>query len=69
MNALLKDGELLYRNGEWIGGHETDKIRVGTSEYIVTTDKPDGGLSNPFVESMKVNEPYAYTGLDDSWVD
>ncbi len=50
VNALVKDGELLYKNGEWIGEHAKDKIRVESTEYIATTDRPDEGLSNPLVQ-------------------
>ncbi len=49
INALLKDGELLYLNGEWTGDHADDKIRVGVSEYLVTSGGEESVMPNPLM--------------------
>ena len=49
VKAIVMDGELLYEDGEWRGGHERDRIRVAVNEFIATTDREDGGMHNPLV--------------------
>lgn len=48
VNAIIIDGAAVYRNGVWQTGAEDKKIRVAVSEYIATSDRPDGDFSNPF---------------------
>ena len=50
VNAIVtKDGEAIYVNGEWKDDWKDQIVRVGLSEFVATTDKPDNGMSNPFV--------------------
>ena len=48
VNAVLKDGKLIYQAGEWMDGWKDKKLRVVVSEYIATTNRTDGDRSNPF---------------------
>ena len=47
VNALVKDGEVLYADGEWKNGHEADTFRVACSEFLATTDRPYEEMHNP----------------------
>lgn len=50
VNAIVKDGEAVYLDGKWMNGAENKKIKVALSEFIATSDRPDGGMSNPLCE-------------------
>lgn len=50
VTALVNDdGVPVYVDGYWLNDWRTRHITVAASEYIVTTDRPSEGLSNPFV--------------------
>ena len=50
VNAIVtKDGEAVYVNGAWKDGWKDKPLRVAICDYAATSDKPDNGLSNPFV--------------------
>ena len=50
VNAIVtKDGEAVYAGGVWKDGWKDKTLRVGLSDYVATKDRPDNGLSNPFV--------------------
>ena len=38
INALVKDGEVIYQNGVWAEGWETKTLRVAAGEYISTSE-------------------------------
>ena len=48
ISALVKDGVTVYCNGAWADGVEDKKIKVAVNEYIATSDRPEGNMSNPF---------------------
>ncbi len=49
VNALVKDGTLIYQNGEWSDGWENSTVTIAADEYVATTNRESGGLSNPLV--------------------
>lgn len=49
VNALVKDGTLIYQNGEWIDGWDSKTVSIAADEYVATTNRESGGLSNPLV--------------------
>ena len=49
VQALVRDGKAVYLNGQWAPGWAERKIRVGVSEFVATTNRPAGAMSNPLV--------------------
>ena len=49
VNALVKDGTPIYQNGEWSDGWESKTVTIAADEYVATTNRESGGLSNPLV--------------------
>ena len=47
VNAIVKDGVLMFKDGKWQNGAENKKIRVAVSEFIATSDRASDGMSNP----------------------
>lgn len=51
INAIVTaDGEAIYVNGVWKEGWKDRHLRVALSEYMATTNRNKGHMSNPFVE-------------------
>ena len=50
VNALVKDGTLIYQNGEWIDGWDKKSVSIATNEYTATNNRVTDGISNPMVE-------------------
>ena len=55
VRSLEKDGEVFYRDGEWIGGRASETVILAVSEFLATTQRVDGptGLGNPLPEWNK----------------
>ncbi len=49
VQALVRDGKAVYKDGEWAPGWAERKIRVGVSEFVATSNRPAGSMSNPLV--------------------
>ena len=50
INALVKDGILIYQDGEWKDDWKDKTLTLATNEYVATTDKVfTDGLHNPLV--------------------
>ena len=47
VDALEKDGELIYKDGVWADGWEEKKVKVATSQFVATSDRESDGLNNP----------------------
>ena len=51
VNALVKDGVLIYQDGNWKDNWKNKIVTVVTNEYVATTDKVfTGGVHKPMVE-------------------
>lgn len=51
INSLLKDGTLIYHNGEWKDNWKNKKLTIATNEYVATTDEVfKGEFHNPLVK-------------------
>ncbi|MBR3494248.1 MAG: 5'-nucleotidase C-terminal domain-containing protein [Clostridia bacterium] len=46
---VTASGQVIYSGGVWEEGWCERTVRVAVSEYVASTDRPDSGLSNPFV--------------------
>ena len=55
VQALVRDGKAVYMDGQWAPGWADRKIRVGVSEFVATTNRPSGGMSNPLVTWAKTS--------------
>ncbi len=49
VNAIVKDGIVVYQNGEWKDNWKDKKVTVATNEYVGTADKVFQGIHNPLV--------------------
>lgn len=49
VQAIVRDGKAVYKDGVWAPGWAERKIRVGASEFVATTNRQSGGMSNPLV--------------------
>ena len=50
VNALVKDGVLIYQNGNWKDNWENKTVTIATNEYVATTDMVFGDdAHNPMV--------------------
>ncbi|MBO4411467.1 MAG: bifunctional metallophosphatase/5'-nucleotidase [Lachnospiraceae bacterium] len=49
VQALAVDGKAIYMNGQWVGDWADRKLKIAASEFLATTNRPDGGLSNPLL--------------------
>lgn len=47
LDALVKDGELIYRDGKWKDGWKDRKVKLVVSEFTALTDRESEGLHNP----------------------
>ena len=51
MTGLVKDGTVIYKNGEWIGDWESRTVTIATNEYVATINRIDDELGgNPLNE-------------------
>lgn len=65
VNAILTPGGLvIYVNGAWRNGWKDRKLTVSASEFVVTTDRPDGGLSNPLYTWLDTERLLAFDKVD-----
>ena len=49
VNAIVnRDGEVVYAYGTWKNDWRTRTLTVSVNEYIVSTNRTEGNLSNPF---------------------
>ncbi len=53
VDALVKDGVLLYHDGEWMDGWENEKLKIVVPDFVAEADDKNGGTENPF---LKYNE-------------
>ncbi len=49
VQALVRDGKAVYMDGQWAPGWAERKIRVGVSEFVATSNRQAGSMSNPLV--------------------
>ena len=47
LSALVKDGEVIWKDGRWAEGWKDRKVRIVTSEFSATTNRNKGGMDNP----------------------
>ena len=51
VNALVKDGVLIYQNGEWKDNWKNKTVTLATNQYVATTDNVVvEGFHNPMIE-------------------
>lgn len=51
IDVLVKDGKVIYRNGEWTEeGLEDKKLKISVGEFSAITDRPNGDMHNPLIE-------------------
>lgn len=49
VQALVRDGKAVYMDGQWAPGWAERKIRVAASEFVATSNRQAGSMSNPLV--------------------
>ncbi|MBR2811384.1 MAG: 5'-nucleotidase C-terminal domain-containing protein, partial [Solobacterium sp.] len=49
VNALVKDGKLIYQDGDWKDGFKDRTVTVATNEYVGTSDDVFKDTHNPLV--------------------
>lgn len=49
INALLKDGFLIYKSGKWQNDWENKNLTIATNSYVATTDKVFNNIHNPLI--------------------
>ncbi len=65
VNAIVVPGNLvIYADGFWLNDWRTRTMTVSASEFIVTTDRPDGNLSNPFCSWQNTERLLAFDKVD-----
>ena len=47
ISAIVKDGEVIWKDGRWAEGWKDRKVRIVTSEFSATTNRNKGGMDNP----------------------
>ena len=47
LNALVKDGEVIWKEGQWTEGWKDKKLRLVTTDFSGTTNRNRGGMDNP----------------------
>ena len=47
LDSLVKDGELIYRDGKWKDGWKDRKVKLAVTEFTAVTDRESEGLNNP----------------------
>ena len=47
LDALVKDGELIYRDGKWKDGWKDRKLILAVTEFTANTDRESEGMNNP----------------------
>ena len=47
VNAIVRDGVVMFKDGKWQNKAENKTIKVAVSEFIATSDRVSDGLSNP----------------------
>ena len=55
VQALVRDGKAVYMDGQWAPGWAQQKIRVGVSEFVATSNRQAGSMSNPLVAWSKTS--------------
>ena len=55
VNAVVINGEAVYKDGKWAEGFADKHIKIAVSEFIATSDRAEDGMSNPLT---------AYNGTD-----
>ena len=65
VNAILNpEGLPVYVNGYWLNGWRNKTLKVSACEFIVTSDRPDGGMSNPFCDWLDTDRLLAFDKID-----
>ncbi len=47
LSALVKGGELIWKDGQWTEGWKDKKVRIAVGEFSATTNRNKGGTDNP----------------------
>ena len=50
VNALVKNGTVIYKNGVWKDNWNKKSLTIATNEYVATTDEVFENIHNPLVE-------------------
>ena len=53
VDALVKDGDPIYHDGEWKDGWENKKLKIVVPDFAAEAENNNGGTENPF---LKYNE-------------
>ena len=49
VNALVKDGTLIYQNGEWVDGWDEKTVSIAVDEYVATNNRESEIGPNPLI--------------------
>ncbi len=50
VDALVKDGTVIYRDGQWTEGWKDKKLKISVGEFSAISDRPnDDGTHNPLI--------------------
>ena len=47
VDALVKDGTVIYKDGQWADGWKDKKLRVAANAFAATTNRNKAGIDNP----------------------
>ena len=60
VNALIKDGTLIYQNGEWIDSWESKPVSIAVDEYVAQA----GAAANPLVGWNETDKLTSHVFID-----
>lgn len=64
VHALVKDGVLIYQDGEWFDGWEKKTFHLAANEYIATTNRTSDSTCNPLVSWNNTDKLIDHNAID-----
>ena len=64
VNAILKDGKVLYENGKWNIDETKETITVCLLDFAAKKSAPDQGIDNPFIVWISTDRLLDSTVID-----
>lgn len=64
IQALVKDGELIYYHGEWIGDWKDKTLFLATNDFVATSELEFQGIRNPLIEWNKTSRLVEHDKID-----
>ena len=64
IQALVREGELIYYHGEWIGDWKDKTLYLATNDFVATSELDFEGIRNPLIEWNETSRLIEHDKID-----